>query len=109
MTRHTGAAQAGHDVEAQKRYVSPVDPLRAREYRACIPDLERLGSCLLRRRIARKSRGRPALGKKSGSVTDAGTSGPRLGPGCPGPPQPVREDGKIRWNKMTSKFLEGLH
>jgi len=102
-------AQAGHDVEAQKRYVRPVDPLRAREYRACIPDLERLGKLPPTASDCPQKQGRPALARKVEAQPMPAPAAPALDPAVlVSLPQPVREDGKIRWNKMTSKFLEGL-
>jgi hypothetical protein len=102
-------AQAGHDVEAQKRYVRPVDPLRAREYRTYIPDLERLGKLPPTASDCPQMQGRPAQAKKGEAQPIQAPAAPALDPAVlDSLPQPVREDGKIRWNKMTSKFLQAL-
>jgi hypothetical protein len=100
-------AQAGHDVEAQKRYLRPVDPLWAREYRTFLPDLERLRALPVSAAACPQKRGRPALAEQAEAKPPI--QAPALDAGLlAAVPQPVREDGKIRWNEMTPKFLEGL-
>ena len=83
-------AQAGHDVEAQKRYVRPVDPLRAREYRTYIPDLERLGKLPPTASDCPQKQGRPAQAKKGEAQPIQAPAAPALDP--------------VSWTPCRSRF-----